>query len=338
MPEKNLKAKSEPKENAVGAVPRVGIVLVHYNCFEDTLRCIESLRALEYPDFFLVLVDNYSSDDSGLRLQFSSHAEDVELLVLNPENKGFAAANNVGISNAKVQGAEVVWLLNPDTTVSPNSLRELVSALTHNEDIAAVGSKVLYGSEDSTLDTRGQRVWSAGAEIDFALQELSMRGNDVVDEGQFDQAVDTDYLPGCSMLVPFSTIERIGFMPEDYFMYFEETEWCTRMKHAGLTLRYEPKSVIWHHFDDSKMQQAFTVYYYNRNSRLFWFRFGTLKQRGALVLNTLFKALPSALRAFFAAPNAESRALFRAHILSCTDFLFGRFGKREDLNRRSSTR
>ncbi len=316
------------------AEQRIGIVLVHYNCFDDTVRCLESLRALEYRNYFIVVVDNGSTDGSGVALQNSRYAQEIELLLLNPENRGFAAANNVGICNARVHGAEAVWLLNPDTSVSPSSLSELVHSLHSSEHIAASGSKVLYAPEQDAASVAQHRIWSAGAEIDFEAQRLSMRGNALVDEGQFQQAVETDYLPGCSMLVPFSTIDQVGLMPEEYFMYFEETDWCTRMTRAGFKLHYEPQSVIWHHFEDAKMQQPFSVYYYNRNSRLFWFRYGTFKQRCRIVLKTLLKSLPSALRALAAAPDTESRQIFRAHVLSCTDFLRGRFQKREDFTRK----
>ncbi len=315
--------------------PSVGIVLVHYNCLEDTRRCLASLEQLDYANTFVVIVDNASPDGSGLSLQSTLENSKVTL-ILNPENLGFAAANNVGICQARAHGAEFVWLLNPDTTVEPSSLSTLVESIQSGQgSIGASGSKVLYfpDPESDTSVLGEDRIWSAGADIDFEAQRLSMRGNSEIDTGQFETSGAADYLPGCSMLLPFSTIDLVGLMPEDYFMYFEETDWCTMIKRAGLELRYEPKSVIWHHFADEKMQEAFSVYYYNRNERLFWFRYGSLRQRISLVFRTVTQTLPRTLRAFMSARGTVHAPVFRAHFLSCVDFLFGRFGKRRVFSR-----
>ena len=160
-----------------------------------------------------------------------------------------------------------------------------------------------------------------------------MRGNQEVDRAQYDEESDADYLPGCSILLPASVIPLIGLMPEEYFMYFEETDWCTRMKRKGVSLRYVPSSVIWHHFQDVKMDQAFSVYYYNRNERLFWYRYGSIQQRLSLIGRVIFKSLPSALRALYHAPSDEHVAVFTAHVHSCLDFLLGRFGKQRQVTR-----
>lgn len=303
------------------ATPAVGIVIVNYNCLSDTVRCLRSLAGLDYPNYFVVLVDNASPDGSGEALK--DYDQQGVRVVCNPENKGFAAGNNVGIHHARLLEAEYVWLLNPDTEVAPNALSELVAVAEQDPQVAATGSKILYGEDDESTTAR---IWGAGGIVDAKRRQIEMRGNNAVDEGQFDEIDDCGYLPGCSMLVRSSVVSEVGYLPEEYFMYFEETDWCQQMRNSNYLLRYVPKSVVYHHFSDDKMQTAFTVYYYNRNNRLFWSRYSASRLRifGA----TLFRDLPRAMRALVAAQTPEQRRLFFAHAKSCFDFLFGRFGKR----------
>ena len=101
------------------SAPKVGIVTVSYNGVADTVECLQSLRALTYPNYFTVLVDNASRDSSAeiVRAQFP----DVTVIV-NPQNTGFTGGNQTGVRVAIQRGADFLFLLNPDTTVAPDLL------------------------------------------------------------------------------------------------------------------------------------------------------------------------------------------------------------------------
>ena len=292
-------------------MPRVGIVVINYNNYRDTLRLLDSLSKLDYENFFTIVVENCSQNDSLRQLKAGIKDNSINL-IQSPTNGGFAAGNNIGIKQAIASGADYLWLLNPDTTVEQDSLTTLIDASKRYPNTTAFGSKVLYGWKDKA----GYRIWSAGGVVDQQSGNVEMRGNGVVDKGQFDSETTCDYVPGCSLLVSAKSIETIGYLPEEYFMYFEETDWCTKMKKAGSTLHYIPSSVVYHHFSDDKMQQPLTVYYYNRNKRLFQFRYGKkLRTLG----QTTFVDLPRSIKAWIAAPK-EMRPVFRAHVKSCVDF------------------
>ncbi|HQH26499.1 MAG TPA: glycosyltransferase family 2 protein [Oligoflexia bacterium] len=314
---------SDKAEASAAAMPMVGIVVVSYNSCADILRCLASLEQLDYPNYFVVIVDNCSPDSSGRKL-LNISLNDRVAIVCSPENSGFAAATNVGLHFARARGADCLWLLNPDTTVDAQALSALVNAAADNAEGSAFGSKILYGSEAG----EEVKIWSAGARIDFVNRHIEMCGSGETDRGQYDAPYECDYLPGCSLFIRAAVLDEVGYLPERYFMYFEETDWCVRMRQKSLRLRYVPQSLVWHHFDDRKMQEAFGVYYYNRNERFFWFRYGTITQRFALVTKTLFRDLPRALRALWYAPDAQLRAVFRAHTASAFDFLCGRSGRR----------
>lgn len=351
MSDQNTQAiSSNQAEYAVDSLPLVGIVVVHYQKLEDTFKCLASLKGLDYKNSFVILVDSASPNNSGylLRDKFSKNGVEV---IISPENRGFAASNNIGIKRAKSLGAKYFWLLNADTTVEENALTELITRAEQTKNLCSWGSKILYGDSpasstasstvSSTVSSNEalsmvssskaieqKRIWSAGGLVDFESQSVHMRGNQELDIGQWDVEDCCDYLPGCSMLVSSEMIDQVGYMREEYFMYFEETDWCARMKNSGFDLRYVPQSVVYHHFDDQKTQSPFNIYYYNRNQGIFWFRNGTGLQKLSLFLRTLFMRLPRVIADFYRAQNPYQKTIFRAHLLSTIDFLGLRHGKR----------
>ncbi len=314
-------------------LPLVGIVVVNYNCAADTATCLRSLSSLEYSNYFVVVVDNASTDADtavlGPLVRSLGH-----VFIRSPENCGFAGANNIGMQYAIASEARYAWLLNPDTVVDRRALTAFVET-AEKEAGTIFGGKILYGSLDSddalahaqSGASPGERIWSAGGKIDLAAREIGMYGNGETDDGRFDAARECDYLPGCSIFLPLEAVERAGYMPEDFFMYFEETEWCARMKSAGLALKYLPGSVVWHRFDEKKLQGPRTVYYYNRNELAFWYRRSGPVEKLRTIWRIVGKKLPELRRAAAEAPDDELRNVFTAHTRACRDFLLGRMGR-----------
>ena len=306
--------------------PLVGIVIVHYNCLADTIRCLSSLPKLNYQNFKVMLIDSASSDRSGESLPLLDLDPRVEV-VLCPDNIGFAAANNIGLRYFKILGADYFWLLNPDTAVEADTLTKLVESSAAKGGVVC-GSKVLYGDINDEDSAAPKKIWGAGGFIDFSKQKVDMRGNGEEDRGQYEEEDDCDYIPGCSLLLPRKVYELVGGIPEDYFMFFEETEWCVRMARAGVKLRYVPKSVVKHYWA-SKGDRPLNVYYYNRNRRLFWGQMAETEARRKQYRRTLLSELPQAVWAWWNAPDEILKEIFAAHVRSCWDFLRGRAGKRE---------
>ena len=300
----------------------VATVIVHYQNLEDTLRCVESLQSLDYKENAILIVDSCSPNKTGIKLK--------ELLpevtvILNPENNGFAASCNVGIKHAQNLGANYIWLLNPDTSVASDALSQLIKAVKDYPDFAVFGSKVLYGD-------RQDIIWSAGAEINFKNRTLCMLGNSQPDGKEFsNNKADCDYLPGCSLFASVETFCEL--LPEEYFMYFEETDWCQTLIRKGKKILLVADSKVYHHTDDEKMQSTFHIYYYNRNQLMFWYKFASPIKRIALICEVLFRRLPRNTYAYLKAPSGQLKATFMAHTLSSYDFILGRSGKRPYTNR-----
>jgi GT2 family glycosyltransferase len=240
---------------------RVGIVLVNLNGYKDTARCLQSLAEISYKNVELIVVDNGSTDDSGarLRLEFPEVTH-----IRSDENLGFTGGNNLGIEHAISNGSDHVLLLNNDTFVLPNFLDPLVARLESDKKIAAVSGKIYYAPE-----TRGGKdhiIWYAGCYRKWHMG-YHHYGVEEKDTGQYDTPREIPYASGCLMLLRGSVIREIGVLSPEYFIYWEEADWCHRARDAGYICMYEPKSVIYHNFTSAALgyETPFHMYMQYRN-------------------------------------------------------------------------
>jgi GT2 family glycosyltransferase len=131
-------------------------------------------------------------------------------------NLGFAGGNNLGIRYALDRGATYVWLLNNDTEVDGHALSALVSAAQSDPTVGMWGSKVYYFNRPNVIWYVGGEIWDS----DYNAHHI---GFNEVDTGAYDGIRPTQYVTGCSLLVPASVVERIGLMSEDYFLYWKRS-------------------------------------------------------------------------------------------------------------------
>lgn len=278
---------------------RVCIILVNWNGWADTLECLESLRGLSYPDFSIVVCDNGSSDDSlqkisdwairhkisHAELPVSDHADVVPVtpspllsVVRIGENRGFAGANNIGLRLGLQRGdVDYFWLLNNDTVVEPGALSSLVARMEQNQCIGLCGSTLLLYHDRQRIQALGGGHYCRWVGLPWHYRRFSSRWRGSVDRDRAEARM--NYVEGASMLASRRFIETIGLMCEDYFLYFEETDWALRA--AGrFKLGYAPDSVVYHKIgssigtDSHPARKSFTCDYYNiRNRILFTRRF-----------------------------------------------------------------
>lgn len=248
----------------------VFIVILNWNGWEDTAKCVESCRELTYVNFHILVVDNGSTDGSetNLRKKFS----DIDIIQTG-RNLGFSGGNNVGIRRALEQDADFVWLLNNDTIVDPACLARMVQAMEAGDHVGMVGSKIYYHDSPDTL-------WFAGGEVDLEGGGLTRHiGKDEIDRGDYDTQKETAYLTGCSILARREMIDEIGLLEENYFLYFEDADWSLRAKQKGWKLMYQPEAILWHKegAQTGKIHSEGFVYYFLRNRFFFIRRFAPKK-------------------------------------------------------------
>jgi len=219
---------------------RVGVALINWNGLADTIACLESLRAAAPRPEHTVVVDNGSTDNSTgpIDAWIRQHTDLRCQLIALPSNRGFAGGNNVALERlAAYEELTHFLLLNNDATVSPSFFADLRQALTQVPDAGVLGFTIY----DSSPRGKG-RVWYAGGFVQ-RWRALGRHRDDVPRDGRL---VPVEFVTGCAMLISRAGFARLGPLPECYFIYFEDAEYCLRARAAGFSVLYAPKPVVHH--------------------------------------------------------------------------------------------
>jgi GT2 family glycosyltransferase len=250
------------RQVAPGKTSRVVVIVLNWNGREDTMACLESLEAVDYPNWEVLVVDNGSEDGSveAIRAGYPR-----VVVIETGKNLGFAGGNNRGIEAALARGAEFILLLNNDTTVAPDLLRALVRAAEEHPDAGVFGAKIYFFSDP-------QRLWYAGARWDPRTWSFEHVGQGVLDDGtEFEQVRDTDYACGCAMFFRAAVARSVGMLDERFFILYEEADWCFRASRAGFRCLFVPKAKVWHRISTTFGGGRSIVYeYFDLRNRLLW--------------------------------------------------------------------
>jgi GT2 family glycosyltransferase len=234
--------------------PAVSVIILTYNREADVLECLESVSHLDYPNFEIVVVDNGSSDNTLAKIR---KIYPPVRIIENGRNLGFAEGNNVGIRKTSTP---YVLILNDDTVVGKNLLKDLVEALDADPRAGLAGPKVLYyGAKD--------RIWCAGAKISpFGYAAHLGKGRT---KEHCDSARAVDYVCGCAVLIKREVFDKIGLLNAEYFTYFEDADYCFRARKAGYRCLYVPSPTVWHKARAEWITSPAQAYYYMKNAFVF---------------------------------------------------------------------
>lgn len=292
-------------------IPRVSIIVLNLNGYQDTRDCLESLRQVHYRNFEVVLVDNGSSDNSGERLC----REFPEIhLIRSEQNVGFTGGNNLGIAQALNNGADYVLLLNNDTFVDPDFLTQLVQVGESDQQIGILGPKIFYASDPD-------RVWFAGGYINYRSGRCAHVGHD---ETQRDDNVaeSTAWITGCALLIKSHVLKTVGFLDNRLFVYWEDADLCMRVRESGLKCVLVPSARVWHKVSRTcGLGSVFTLYLGTRNQLLWVARHIPFPYKLTALAVTLMKKFFKAILLLFRNPDSACAVL--AGIL---DFVLGKYG------------
>lgn len=218
---------------------KVFIVIVNFNNRRDILKCLHSLR---YENAKIVVVDNNSSDSSIEAIK--SKFKQAKILE-NEKNIGFAAASNKGIRYALRKKVDHVLLLNPDTIAEKNFLSAL---LKKKADIISPVIK---------FKRQGEYVYDFGGRVNFLIGRTTHLEKNNLNA----HSSSIDYVSGCCMLIRRKVFEKIGFLDERYFLFFEDVDFCLRAKKVGFEIALQSKSVIFHKLSEGKAKSLRQMYY-----------------------------------------------------------------------------
>ena len=239
-------------------LPLVSIITVNYNHSSVTRDLLLSLREISYKKIEIIVVDNGSPSDTPEKLK----QEFPEItLIVSKVNLGFAGGNNLGVDKSS---GEFYLFINNDTEVEPDFLEPLIDRFQKDERIGMVSPKIRFHHTPDTIQYAGYT----------PFHQVTLRQNLIgfrqVDKGQYDEGGFTFAGHGAAMMVSSKVMESVGTMAELFFLYYEEHDWCERIKRSGYLVYYEPKSLVWHKESISTGKESpLKAYYLTRNRVLF---------------------------------------------------------------------
>lgn len=302
--------------------PCIIISLLNWMNFQDTIGCVESLLKLNYSNFFIIIRDNASPNDSFNQLQLKF--PDLKI-VRSRENNGFAAGHYENYILAKELGADLFWILNSDLEVASNTLSELVKSYLEHEDN-------IYGSV--SLNTKNPELIDFGGspynyKSDTKLTYNSWKHKSYKNLIQLHpDSYEVESVEGSSMMIPMKVIEKYGFMKLDFFMYGEETDYCYRLRKAGIKSYAVTNSIVYHHNEGStKLSpnlKIVTIYYRRRNALRFSMEnFGMSRWNALSYQNSSYQNLKTVLKGLF----SKKKEFHYFYALGCLHAFLGIKGK-----------
>lgn len=213
--------------------PLISILIVNFNGADVLENCLGSLESVTYPRLEIIVVDNGSSDDS---IQVISRFQNIRL-IRSDCNRGFTGGNNLGLPACK---GEFVLLLNSDTIVTPDFLQPLASYLKKNKHVGIVQGKMLLSRHGNVLDVCGSFLTRFGFLYHYGYWKP--------DSGFYNHSYPVFTVKGACMMFRRDLISKVGgyLFNEDFFCYYEETDFCHRAWLAGFEVHFVHESVIQH--------------------------------------------------------------------------------------------
>lgn len=226
----------------------LSIIIVNYKTSGDILRCIESIRHYEknYKKYEFIIVDN-NSDDPGLEKIKKTFK--FAKIIYAPRNGGFAYGNNIGINNSS---GDYIFLLNPDTYIGDNSIEKLLNRIATDSDVHIIGPKLLNtdGTNQSYILPKSYlTLWKLFCEqlyLHKVFKNIRLCNSYFRTYIDYDKENFVEQVSGAAFMFRRDIIDTIGLLDENYFMYFEESDYCLQAVKNGFKLLYYPASKITH--------------------------------------------------------------------------------------------
>lgn len=258
---------------------KVYIIILNYNGWKDTIECLESVLKSDYSNYQIIVIDNNSPNNSmnkiinwvegkqevvydkqsqlkhlsqpfepkPLEYIYYTKEEAIKggikekekklnnpiILIQAGENRGFAAGNNIGIKYALAKNDfEYIWLLNNDTVIEKSTLCSLIK-YSSSRNLGISGSALFYYDSPRKLQAYGG-----------TINKFFGTSKHILKIEKINKSL--DYVVGASFLINRKVIDKIGLLPEEYFLYFEEIDYCFNAKYNGFTLGIDINSIVFH--------------------------------------------------------------------------------------------
>ena len=227
--------------------PHIKILILNWNGKHLLKPCLDSVTAIDYPNYSVMVIDNGSTDNS-VNMVKENYSE-VNLLVLE-KNYGFAGGYNRCFIRLKDEYSGFILVLNNDTEVDTDILNSFIQAKDKYGDNNLYGGKIFYQNNP-------ELIWYAGGNVNLKCLKLSHRGIRQTDSAEYSKPMQTDYITGCCLFTSMQVINQLNGFDEQFNMYGEDVDLCLRAKAEGINCYFWPDAKLWHHVSAS-LGGAFT--------------------------------------------------------------------------------
>ncbi len=294
---------------------QIGIVICNYNKKNDALACIRSILESKFQDYDIYVVDNASTDGSAEAIR-NVYGEQVTLLV-NQENLGGSGGFNTGLRAAFQKGYPYLMCVDNDALLDENAVGNLLAFLQEHPETGIAAAKIYHREAPDYVQQFGQK-------IDFESFCTDVTYLNAYEDGSMPEYVYTDAVAACALMIRRSVIEKIGFMPEENFLYWDDTEWCYLCNRAGWKVASVGNAMALHAMGAKKeLENTFPTYYAWRNWIRFFMRYtepGDWEAMAGTFLDSMFQIVYEGLH-----KGEKNRS--RTVMLAYDDALHGVTGK-----------
>jgi GT2 family glycosyltransferase len=209
---------------------KLAIVILNFNGFEMTKKCINSILSVDNKDIKseIIIIDNASTDNSLKKLYSEYGQYDNIKILANNKNLGFAKACNQGIKYAINNGAEYILLVNNDVEVKPHFLNGVIDKFKSDKRIGLIAGKLHQGKSGKDIEIGSSKI----------INWLGKTRKRDLNRGNTEEVIAST--TGAMMLIPSYVINKVGFLDERYFFGFEDLEYCNRLNKIGYKILYVP--------------------------------------------------------------------------------------------------
>ena len=282
----------------------ISIITVNFHQPEVTLALLKSINLHHSKtNIEIILVDNGCAEDN--EAYFKAHRHDL-VYIRSELNLGFAGGNNLGIQQAK---GDYLFLINNDTEITQGLIDQLLQTLEDNPQAGIISPKINYFEDKKMIQYAGF------TPMNYYTCRNSCIGQFQHDAGQYDDIIGpTGYVHGAAMMIRRETLNKSGLMAENFFLYYEEVDWCERIKKGGYQIWINTNALIYHKESISVgKNSALKEFFMNRNRILLVRRNAKLQQRLVFYLYFIFFVTPRNIIRYLASGTPHFiPVLFRA--------------------------
>lgn len=229
---------------------KIGIVICNFNKVDKVLECIQCILENKFTDYDLYVVDNASTDGAPEAIK-EKYGDKVRLIV-NKENLGGSGGFNTGLRAAYKEGYEYLMCVDNDAMLDENAIGNLYEFLEEHDEVGMAASKIYHLEAPDYIQQFGQT-------IDFEYFCTDVPHLDMYEDGSMPDYLYVDSVAACSLMIRRSTIDKIGFMPEENFLYWDDTEWCYLCNKSGMKVLNSMFQIVYEGLHNGEYNRAKTV-------------------------------------------------------------------------------